>query len=207
MHSFCSLLRGRLETSFTHRGSRSSLHRGCAPDHRGAHRHHGGSVSIRNRDRRQPACCLLSALYRARASFTATERPAPPAQSGRREDESLPRYVVNLRQSLGAVAFVGAEDGQQLGRDRRRQVQSLLVLVVGDRRSKARKISTSSSSPAALSAGRRSGTGSSIWIEDRPPAAAYDQVVGTSDVALLVAGWRGGRRLRSRLGGSRRSRR
>jgi hypothetical protein len=46
-----------------------------------------------------------------------------------------------------------------------------------------------------------------FWIEDRPPAAAYDQVVGTSDVALLVAGWRGGRRPRSRLGGSRRSRR
>jgi hypothetical protein len=34
-----------------------------------------------------------------------------------------------------------------------------------------------------------------FWIEDRPPAAAYDQVVGTSDVALLVAGWRGGRTL------------
>jgi hypothetical protein len=31
--------------------------------------------------------------------------------------------------------------------------------------------------------------------------------IGTSDVALLVAGWRGGRRPRSRLGGSRRSRR
>jgi NADPH-dependent ferric siderophore reductase len=46
-----------------------------------------------------------------------------------------------------------------------------------------------------------------FWIEDRPPAAAYDQVVGTSDVALLVAGWRGGRRPRSRLGGSRHSRR
>lgn len=37
--------------------------------------------------------------------------------------------------------------------------------------------------------------------------AAYDQVVRTSDVALLVAGLRGGRRPRSRLGGSRRSRR
>ena len=46
-----------------------------------------------------------------------------------------------------------------------------------------------------------------FWIEDRPPAAAYDQVVETSDVALLLAGWRGGRRPRSRLGGSRRSRR
>lgn len=33
-----------------------------------------------------------------------------------------------------------------------------------------------------------------------------DQVVGTSDVALLVVWWRGGRRPRSRLGGSRRSR-
>ena len=33
----------------------------------------------------------------------------------------------------GAVAFVGAEDGQKLGRDRGREVQSLLVLVVGDR--------------------------------------------------------------------------
>lgn len=43
-------------------------------------------------------------------------------------------YVVNLRPSLGAVAFVWAEDGQELGRDRCREVQSLLVFVVGDRR-------------------------------------------------------------------------
>jgi PAS domain S-box-containing protein len=37
--------------------------------------------------------------------------------------------------------------------------------------------------------------------------ALCDQPVGISDVALPVAGWRGGRRPRSRLGGSRRSRR
>lgn len=59
-------------------------------------------------------------------------------------------YVVNLRPSLGAVAFVGAKDGQKLGRDRRREVQSLLVLVVGDRQVEGPEIS----SLAASSAGR-----------------------------------------------------
>jgi hypothetical protein len=66
------------------------------------------------------------------------------------------------RPSLGAVAVVGGEDGQKLGRDRPRAVESLLVLVVGDRQVEGPKISISSSSLAALSAGRRSGTASSV---------------------------------------------
>lgn len=57
-------------------------------------------------------------------------------QVAQRDD--APRYVVNLRPSLGAVAFVGAEDGQKLGRDRCRYVQSLFVLVVGDRQVEGR---------------------------------------------------------------------
>jgi hypothetical protein len=39
---------------------------------------------------------------------------------------------VRCQFSQPACAFVGAKDGRQLGSDRRREVQSLLVLVVGD---------------------------------------------------------------------------
>jgi hypothetical protein len=61
------------------------------------------------------------------------EELTPWAVAARYEDrfegrrfESCP-YAANRRPSLGAVAVVGAKDGQEFGRDRRRKVQSLLV--------------------------------------------------------------------------------
>jgi hypothetical protein len=152
------------------------------------------------------------AVYTGSIPVVALENPckwAPFGPSTRRRSSTLPelspqavyttRFLCLFAGDLSGARLVDssagpkAVDGCHWARDRRPDVDGRACL--------SSWAGTSARFTRTLALPRRQHGGASRL------ALPTMQVVRTSDAALLVAGWRGGRRPRSRPGGSRRSRR